>query len=163
MSVIKQTKETGSALIISLIFLTLLTIIGISAIQNTNMQEIMASNTRQSQESFNVAEIGLRRAEDQAVKSSNDIPCESSFVATFKDETNHSYTTLTTQKDQITRRFANDFCGPIRREITDGISALSGDGAGNIVFETKHYIAVSKGDVGGTETYLVSAFASDPE
>lgn len=55
--------QHGSALIISLIVLLLLTIIGVSSMQGTSIQERMAGNTRQVHLSFNAAEAGVRAIE----------------------------------------------------------------------------------------------------
>jgi type IV pilus assembly protein PilX len=54
------------ALIVSLIFLLLLTMIGISSMQNASLQERMAGSVKLRNESFQVAEAALR-----AVAASN--------------------------------------------------------------------------------------------
>jgi len=57
-------SQRGSALIISLIFLLLLTIIGVAAMQSATLQERMAGNTRDRNLAFQSAEGALRGAED---------------------------------------------------------------------------------------------------
>jgi len=59
------TKRTqgGVALFVSLIFLLLLTIIGVSAMKSATLQEKMAGNTRFKTISFEYAEAGLREGE----------------------------------------------------------------------------------------------------
>jgi type IV pilus assembly protein PilX len=58
-----RAPQTGSALIIALIMLLLMTLIGVTAMQTTVMQERMAGNTRDRQLAFEAAEASLRAAE----------------------------------------------------------------------------------------------------
>ena len=62
--------QTGSVLIISLLFLLLLTLVGVTAMQSTTMEERMAGNTRDASLAFQASEAALREAEaslEQAV------------------------------------------------------------------------------------------------
>lgn len=56
-------RQQGSALIIALVFLLLLTMIGITAIQNATQQERMAGNARDRAMAFQAAEAALRCGE----------------------------------------------------------------------------------------------------
>jgi len=56
-------RQRGSALLVSLVFLLLLTMIGVAAIQDSTLQERMAGNTRDREVAFQAAEAGLRVAE----------------------------------------------------------------------------------------------------
>lgn len=58
-----STSQRGSALLVSLVFLLLLTMIGVTAIQDSTLQERMAGNTRDREVAFQAAEAGLRTAE----------------------------------------------------------------------------------------------------
>ena len=58
-----QTRQTGAALIISLIILMLLTIIGVTGMQTTALEERMAGNMRDKALAFESAEAALRDAE----------------------------------------------------------------------------------------------------
>lgn len=61
----KQMKQQhGSALIISLLILLVMTIIGISAMSNATLEEKMAANDRNHKEIFQNAESSLRQAEN---------------------------------------------------------------------------------------------------
>ena len=53
----------GSALIISLIILLILTVLGLAGMQNTALQERMAGNFDQRNQAFQLAEMGIRMAE----------------------------------------------------------------------------------------------------
>lgn len=55
--------QSGAVLIIGLVFLVLLTIIGMTAMQVTTMQEKMAGNARDHDLAFQNAEAGLRNGE----------------------------------------------------------------------------------------------------
>lgn len=56
-------RQRGSALIISLVFLLLLTMIGIASIQDSTLQERMAGNERDRNLAFQAAEATLRQGE----------------------------------------------------------------------------------------------------
>lgn len=57
--------EQGASLVIALIFLLILSLIGVSSMQGTTMQEKMSGNLRDKYTSFNAAEAGLLEGEDQ--------------------------------------------------------------------------------------------------
>lgn len=57
--------QQGASLVISLIFLLILSLIGVSSMQGTTMQEKMSGNLRDKYSSFNAAEAGLLEGEEQ--------------------------------------------------------------------------------------------------
>ncbi|MGB1579957.1 MAG: pilus assembly PilX family protein [Nevskiales bacterium] len=57
------THENGAALVVSLLFLLVLTIIGIASVSTTTLQERMANNTREQNLAFQAAESALRDGE----------------------------------------------------------------------------------------------------
>ena len=58
-------RQHGTALILSLVFLLLLTILGITAVTTSTLQEKMAGNMKDQNISFQAAESGLRDGEAQ--------------------------------------------------------------------------------------------------
>lgn len=90
-SFVSQHAQRGMALLISLVFLLLLTLIGISSMQNATLQERMASSVTLRNQSFQIAEAALRVGESavQAEKYTLPVcagnqclpPAESSTVA----------------------------------------------------------------------------------
>jgi len=56
-------RQQGAALVVSLIFLVILTMLGISVASNNTLQERMAGNTRQHDLSFQQAEAALKEAD----------------------------------------------------------------------------------------------------
>ena len=65
MSMIKKTgKQRGAVLIVALLMLLVMTILGVSGVGNSLLEERMSGNYRQSQASFQSAEFALNVAED---------------------------------------------------------------------------------------------------
>lgn len=61
-----KTGSSGAALIVGLVFLLILTMLGITAIQTSTLEERMAGNVRDVATALQAAEIALRAAETQA-------------------------------------------------------------------------------------------------
>lgn len=61
-------SQKGMVLVVSLIFLLLLTLLGVSAMQNATMQEKMASSVMVRNQSFQLAEAALRMGESEIQK-----------------------------------------------------------------------------------------------
>ncbi|WP_018954728.1 pilus assembly PilX family protein [Thioalkalivibrio sulfidiphilus] len=59
----RRSNQQGSALAIALVFLLLLTLIGVTAMQTTTLQERMAGNVRDRSLAFQAAEAALREGE----------------------------------------------------------------------------------------------------
>ena len=59
-----STAQKGIALFISLVLLLVLTIIGVSSVQSTSLEERMARNAHDSVLAFQAAEMALRQAEE---------------------------------------------------------------------------------------------------
>lgn len=64
--------QRGSALIIALVFLLIMTLIGVSAMQGTTQQEGMAGNARQRNLAFQAAEAAVRFGEQSLEVSGPD-------------------------------------------------------------------------------------------
>jgi type IV pilus assembly protein PilX len=65
--------ERGSALAIALIFLLLMTLLGVSAMRSSNLQERMAGNLRDRNMAFQSAEAGLRAGETWLMQLPNQV------------------------------------------------------------------------------------------
>lgn len=66
-------KQKGAALIVGLVMLLLLTIIGLSAMQGTTMQEKMSGNMRDANMALQAGEAALRYVEEGYLKSLDDL------------------------------------------------------------------------------------------
>lgn len=58
-----RTRQTGFVLVMSLVFLLLLTILGVTAMSTTSLEEKMAHNIKDKNLSFHAAESAVRHAE----------------------------------------------------------------------------------------------------
>ncbi len=56
-------KQNGAVLIVSLMLLLVMTLIGVTALQSTTLEEKMAGNTRDRALAFEAAEVALREGE----------------------------------------------------------------------------------------------------
>lgn len=72
-----STSQHGAALITGLIFLVVLTLISLSAIKSTSLEERMAGNARDQDVAFEAAEAGIR----DAMKSLAGLSPSSAFAA----------------------------------------------------------------------------------
>ena len=59
----QQKRQSGVALFISLVMLLILTMLGLSSVQTTSVQERMARNARDTNLAFQAAESALKDAE----------------------------------------------------------------------------------------------------
>ncbi len=60
---LKRHRQTGAVLVVSLIFLLVLTIVGVAAMQSTTLEEKMAGNVKDRNLAFQNAESAIREAE----------------------------------------------------------------------------------------------------
>ena len=63
-NLVPASQQRGAVLVVSLIILLMLTVIGLSAVRDTAVQERMAGNTRDINSAFQAAELSLRHAEN---------------------------------------------------------------------------------------------------
>jgi type IV pilus assembly protein PilX len=73
-----EQNSRGMALLVCLIFLLLLTIVGVASMQNATLQEKMAGNIKLKNESFQYAEAGLREGEALVTSSTTIQSCSES-------------------------------------------------------------------------------------
>ncbi|MEE8245231.1 MAG: PilX N-terminal domain-containing pilus assembly protein [Pseudomonadales bacterium] len=62
MNHLNRSRESGAVLIVAMIILVILTLLGITAMNTTSLQERMASNTQEQVHAFQAAETGLNQA-----------------------------------------------------------------------------------------------------
>lgn len=75
--------QRGSALVVSLMILMVMTIIGITAMSSTTLEERMANNNRQRQLAFQSAESALRDAENWLATNVTNIASLNQFNGTL--------------------------------------------------------------------------------
>lgn len=59
-----HTNQRGTALVFSMVILLILTILGISAMRTTGLEQIMAGNTQEMTRAFQAADSGMAKALD---------------------------------------------------------------------------------------------------
>ena len=87
-------QQQGSALIIALVFLLIMTLLGVATMRGTRQQEIMARNTRDLNLAFQAAEAGLRtclREVEQPPAPANPNPNPASLIARQPDNVNGNF------------------------------------------------------------------------
>ncbi|GMQ96309.1 MAG: hypothetical protein BMS9Abin14_853 [Gammaproteobacteria bacterium] len=57
-----RTRQSGAVLIVALVILVILTLLGVTAMNTTSLQERIASNTQEQVHAFQAAETGLNQA-----------------------------------------------------------------------------------------------------
>lgn len=141
-SQILHKQQSGTALILSLVFLLILTMLGLSSVRTTILEEKMTSNMRDQQIAFEAAETGLREGEkwlDDQNRQPNTKTSGSGFVfaqnkltgITQKDaawwndsNTKQAPTSLTTVKSQP--RFVLEERGFIADSLVRGFKEPTG-------------------------------------
>jgi type IV pilus assembly protein PilX len=94
-------RQRGSALIVALVFLLVMTLIGTTAMQGTSQQESMAGNTRNRNLAFQAAEAALRDAENALDGGATGIP-----LVPVRDWMNYPWATATTYLNVLNEVFA---------------------------------------------------------
>jgi type IV pilus assembly protein PilX len=75
MRTVSVKSQSGVVLIVGLIMLMLLTLIGVSGLQSTGLEEKMAGNQRDSNMAFQAAESALRAGEAAVLAAKPDMVC----------------------------------------------------------------------------------------
>lgn len=74
-------RESGAALIVSLILMVLITLVGVASLRNVVLEEKMASNFYDRSLAFQAAEAGLRAGEGVAVAQASATPRHAQALA----------------------------------------------------------------------------------
>ncbi len=62
MNCLNRTRQSGAVLIVAMIILVILTLLGVSTMTSTSLQERIAANTQEKVHAFQAAETGLNQA-----------------------------------------------------------------------------------------------------
>ncbi len=62
MNTINRSRQSGAVLIVAMIILVILTLLGVTAMNTSSLQERIASNTQEQVHAFQAAETGLNQA-----------------------------------------------------------------------------------------------------
>ena len=85
------TRQQGSALVLSLIILLVMTMIGITALSTSTLEEKMAANDRNQRVAFQTAEAALAEGERVVASLNKDFFKEEGLKGKFEDEEQAGY------------------------------------------------------------------------
>jgi len=161
------TTQRGAVLVISLLILLLLTIIGITAMRTTTMEEKMAGNLRDQNLAFQAGEAALRDAEDTQLQPltaepalCSSSPCTSgiwdreaitdgtnptdpgNLDATWWDNANHTHVGPTLSKVATAPRWVIEYQSLVRDSLVIGHGPPTG----------RTYYRVTSRATGGSDT-----------
>ena len=111
-------RQQGMALIVSLFFLLLLSLLAVSSVQDATLQERMVANQRDHAMAFQAAEAALKAAEEQASKGNN-------IKDTRWNGSDASLTTTSLNKSRLNRSPRYHIWHP------DGLAGQAGEGDDN--------------------------------
>jgi type IV pilus assembly protein PilX len=161
-------KQSGVVLVVSLIMLLLLTLVGMTGTQVTSLEEKMASNNRDQNIAFQMAEAALRGGEAQietivalsAFNGNNGLLGEDDATPDFSsyniwDPNNTSSTTFDTGFAQVANqpRFIIKFLGT--GVANTGASINIGDYSGSAAGAAVSYFTVTSRGTGGQDSSQV--------
>ena len=92
----RTTRQGGATLFISLVMLLILTVLGVSSVQNTGMQEVMSRNTLDSALAFQGAESAVTESEQYVESLNNVTPFQTANVLGRYDTVANGPVDLTT-------------------------------------------------------------------
>jgi type IV pilus assembly protein PilX len=158
-------RQRGAALIISLLILILLTILGLSSMQTTNMEERMASNARDREIAFQAAEAALAVGERWVMEQyDNPAPTGSTSpswrVWLLTESTNACNTGLCGPKA------SGGSFNPYAANAWDSATALDddahelkvGSGANEVTLPPEYVVQLVSGDT-ATDNYIFRIYA----
>jgi len=154
-------NQTGVVLVVSLVMLLLLTLIGLTGMQTTSLEEKMAGNIRNQNLAFQAAESALRAGEavlTQATlpsfNNTNGMYAEGSAASIFDDLTGTSVWAAATTVTYSTGTLANTAEDP--EYIIQKMPSVGGGGSGSSLdatsFTTSEYFRVTAMGKGGDTT-----------
>jgi type IV pilus assembly protein PilX len=166
-------RQNGAILVVSLLLLLVLTVLGLTAMQVTRMEERMAGNTRDKDVAFQGAEAGLREGEAQLETLTEEpIPCTAApcdvwerganeMIGELRDKNSAWWTTNSQQfgddgeGDMQTSEQPRFVVQEIRRIENDLNVGQSDDGSGRSVYRV---VSTSVGATSDARVMLETTF-----
>lgn len=152
-----STRQRGVVLVLALVLLLLLTILGVSGMQGSAMQERVAGNFKEQHRSFLAAEVGLRQGEQYVEANTPADSCTESSVPACGDVAFE----IAAQADEIRPAYRFEIPeAPALREITasTGGSATGAKGGARKLYAA-HYEVNATGSAGDARAELRSSYA----
>lgn len=140
-----NTKQRGAVLVVSLLVLLVLTLIGISSLDNSVLEEKMASNAQTSSITFQAAESAIRQA---VLPERNDPPGAVSDARIGEAAVNRSANGITSSSQLV-----YDPDVPPTIPDTNGGSSVG-------KFENRHFQIIGSANVDGISSREIQGFMS---
>ena len=112
-------RQKGSVLIVSMVMLFLLTLIGVTSMSSTSLEEKMAGNLRDQQLAFQAAEAALREGErlvsnTEGLSGIVDDNCTNGLCKRREDDSNYASTASSCDTDNgwVNPRWLENDCDP---------------------------------------------------
>lgn len=148
--------EQGAVLVVALVVLLVMTLLGVTGMQDAAMQERIAGNLKERHRSFLAAEAALRQGEQYVLDNTPADPCTEGT-----DPACGTVESLEAEANEVAPGYAFVIPDePTLREITTASGATAtGTKGGNRKLYTARYAVDATGTVGEAETALRSTYA----
>ncbi|MFA7618946.1 MAG: PilX N-terminal domain-containing pilus assembly protein [Thiohalomonadaceae bacterium] len=152
-----RSRQHGAVLVVALVILLLLTILGVSGMQGSAVQERVAGNLKEQQRAFLAAEVGLRQGEQYVENNTPADPCTESSVPACGDVA----ISIAAQAEEVPPEYRFEIpAEPALREIrTDTGGSATGAKGGARKLYTAHYRVSATGNAGIAQAELRSSYA----
>lgn len=136
----KRQRERGAVLIVAMIFLIIMTLLAVTGMTTTSLEEKMASNSQESTRAFQAAETGLAKALDDHLNTFD-------LSGTFSEPSAPMFTDSDLEIDYHTDRLAD---GGIPLELNNTEYATEVD-----CFNTANFDLISTGSTAAGITVTI--------
>ena len=101
-TILSRTSQQGAVLITALMLLVILTILGITSMSTTTMEERMAANSQEINRAFQAASTGLEIVfnDGKAFDTRNTVDSNHTASDTYSDSTDHQVMKIQVRKEQ---------------------------------------------------------------
>lgn len=159
-------RERGAVLVIALIMLLLLTMLGVSGMRNSTMEERMAGNLKEQYRALQVAEEALRLAEAEIdsgapnALSQPDVNCADSIIDTLGAGNFVAVAANTLSPDEVVPQRHFRYCGPRVREYRNDVGlAPTADSGGQAKIVVEYFTVMGVGRIAdNADAALVSTY-----
>ena len=163
------TRQTGAVLVVSLMLLVIMTLIGVTAMRSTILEEKMAGNSRNSMLALQTAETALLDGEDYLANEINSLAVafDGTQLGLYELDADPSILADATWVNSITYRgtfgtypgvnsqprFIIEFAGPFADESSDDLNISSYDALDSL--GTPYVFRITARGTGGSDNAVV--------
>ncbi|MCH8531183.1 MAG: hypothetical protein LAT65_10030 [Saccharospirillum sp.] len=159
-SSVNKAAQKGSALLVSLVMLLLISIISVGAMQSSILQERMSSNMQDRELAFQAAEAALRDAENLILTQNLEWLEQQPFVYTVNEATRPAWNNNAFDNDGNRQSIANPIAGVSQQpeffiETIELVAPGASTELGVEVPDTSYFRITSRGFGGTAQTVVV--------